>query len=327
MTIIASKPQLVIFHGNCSDGMCAAWVASGVLPTTTEFRAWNYSDPPPDRSLYEDRHVLVVDFSFPRATLVEMAGHCILQVIDHHKTAAADLADLPFCTFDMKRSGAGMTWDILRGGWKRPWVIDYIEDRDLWRNALPNSTEIVAALHELPRAASGRQVTPQMFEEWDEALVAGPARAIVAGTYHMRTAQRLAGETAAKAVFAELGGHIAAVASGSVLFSDAADILCKAPMPNGQLPDLGAVFYATSDWRWTYSLRSRGDVDVSAIAKQFGGGGHAAAAGFTVKELVHKTLMGRSQAVWASDRLHQSEGEPISHASRRLDRTAARSDQ
>jgi len=32
---------------------------------------------------------------------------------------------------------------------------------------------------------------------------------------------------------------------------------------------------------WKYSLRSRGEVDVSAIASEFGGGGHTAAAGFT----------------------------------------------
>ncbi|NIV11578.1 MAG: bifunctional oligoribonuclease/PAP phosphatase NrnA, partial [Aliifodinibius sp.] len=32
-----------------------------------------------------------------------------------------------------------------------------------------------------------------------------------------------------------------------------------------------------------YSLRSRGDFDVSALAERFGGGGHKNAAGFRVK--------------------------------------------
>ena len=32
-----------------------------------------------------------------------------------------------------------------------------------------------------------------------------------------------------------------------------------------------------------YSLRSRGDYDVSEIAVRYGGGGHTAAAGFTKK--------------------------------------------
>ena len=38
---------------------------------------------------------------------------------------------------------------------------------------------------------------------------------------------------------------------------------------------------------WQYSLRSRSDFDVSEIAKKFGGGGHAKAAGFATKEPVH----------------------------------------
>jgi phosphoesterase RecJ-like protein len=37
------------------------------------------------------------------------------------------------------------------------------------------------------------------------------------------------------------------------------------------------------DGAWKGSLRSRGGGDVSAVAKSFGGGGHAAAAGFTVQ--------------------------------------------
>jgi len=35
------------------------------------------------------------------------------------------------------------------------------------------------------------------------------------------------------------------------------------------------------------ALRSRGDFDVSAVARQFGGGGHKAAAGFSVAAPVH----------------------------------------
>lgn len=41
--------------------------------------------------------------------------------------------------------------------------------------------------------------------------------------------------------------------------------------------------------KFQYSLRSRGDFDVSAIAKKFGGGGHKNAAGFNVVGTVHAT--------------------------------------
>lgn len=285
---IVNRPPLVIFHSNCADGTCAAWIARSVAPDA-EFRAWRYGESPPSLGLYANRQVLILDFSFPRATLIEMAEQCNLQVIDHHKTAAADLAGLGFCEFDMARSGAGMTWDALRGG-SRPWIVDYVEDRDLWRNALPNSEDVVAAIHELPRGVSGRQVTPDLFAAWDEMTQLRKSEIALAGSYHRKTARRLAEEIADNAMSAELSGMTAAVACGSVLFSDAADILCRRPLPSGKLPDFAAVFWVTSTGRFTYSLRSRGDVDVSEVAKQYGGGGHAAAAGFTAATIVHKRI-------------------------------------
>lgn len=47
-----------------------------------------------------------------------------------------------------------------------------------------------------------------------------------------------------------------------------------------------AGWFQKKDGQFVYSLRSRGDFDVSLIAKQYGGGGHRAAAGFTVPELL-----------------------------------------
>ena len=41
-----------------------------------------------------------------------------------------------------------------------------------------------------------------------------------------------------------------------------------------------AAVYYMEDGQKMWSVRSRGDFDVNEIAKQFGGGGHAAAAGF-----------------------------------------------
>jgi len=48
------------------------------------------------------------------------------------------------------------------------------------------------------------------------------------------------------------------------------------------------LFIITSSWatggkqKWTYSLRSIGDLDVGALAVEYGGGGHVNAAGFSL---------------------------------------------
>jgi nanoRNase/pAp phosphatase (c-di-AMP/oligoRNAs hydrolase) len=62
----------------------------------------------------------------------------------------------------------------------------------------------------------------------------------------------------------------------------------------GRLADghpFAASWFQRTDGKFVYSLRVRdGDFDVSEFAKQFGGGGHAKAAGFTVDRLVHEVL-------------------------------------
>ena len=46
-----------------------------------------------------------------------------------------------------------------------------------------------------------------------------------------------------------------------------------------------AGYFQRADVRWQFSLRSRSDFDVSSVAKRYGGGGHAGAAGFDVASL------------------------------------------
>src|SRR5690606_18266248 len=110
---------------------------------------------------------LLVDFSYERTVLERLADQArSIVILDHHKSAAEDLAafavpeprpgalgweDVPrllrelaarnrppvIAIFDMARSGAGITWDFFFAPRPRPWLIDYIEDRDLWRKTLP----------------------------------------------------------------------------------------------------------------------------------------------------------------------------------------------
>ena len=80
------------------------------------------------------------------------------------ESAQEALAGLPYAHFDMERSGAGMTWDAIHTDHdlhrERPWLVNYVEDRDLWRFKLPNSKEVNAYI-------SSRK---QTFEEWNKMI-------------------------------------------------------------------------------------------------------------------------------------------------------------
>ena len=102
--------KICIYHGNCADGFGAAWVVRKALGDIA-FVAETYQNPPPDVT---GKDVIMVDFSYKRPVLLEMAekAHSIL-ILDHHKTAWNDLIDLPTtirAIFDMNRSGAMLAY-------------------------------------------------------------------------------------------------------------------------------------------------------------------------------------------------------------------------
>jgi hypothetical protein len=133
--------DLCVYHARCYDGACAAWVARRRYPDI-ELCPVTYGTKPPSVT---GRRVLVLDFCYPRDVMVQLrAAAQALVVLDHHKTARDACGDLPFCTFDMERSGAGMAWDYCFPNMDRPWLVNYVEDRDLWRNRL-HDTEAVSA--------------------------------------------------------------------------------------------------------------------------------------------------------------------------------------
>lgn len=254
--------------------------------------------------------------------LRDMCGRCArVVVLDHHKTNLdicgrihpEDLASGGWAAnlelvFDMKRAGCQIAWDWITGQIQipdnfradylaRPWFLEYIADRDLWTWRLPNSKLINTALFGLKLT-----ITPDAIAE-KLAFVCTDAEqqkfiseelmpyALAAEEFNndlLRTACNKATECQLVIPNTEnsmqpeyrvwLGTTI------GLLRSDLGNQLCNKPLANGTLPDLSAIWhYEFPADEWWISLRSLDTgADVSAIAKQFGGGGHMRAAGFTL---------------------------------------------
>jgi len=82
------KPDICIYHGNCDDGFGAAWAIWKRWPDI-EFVPGVYGKPLPDVA---GKNVLFVDFSAKRPEIEAMAKVAkTILIIDHHKTAEADL--------------------------------------------------------------------------------------------------------------------------------------------------------------------------------------------------------------------------------------------
>lgn len=283
---------ICIYHGGCADGFTAAWVVRNALGdgANAVFIPAKYGDAPPD---VNGAHVVIVDFSYPRDVLFEMAGRArSVLVLDHHKTARDDLAELPephedywqnknaygpgdsdpVAIFDMDRSGAQIAWDFFNPGQTPPPLVDFVADRDLWRWNLPDSRPINAVIQSwLQTFRAWDQLNDRIRDDVSQGFVAAEGIAV------LRAEQKMVDDIIADTARPmKIAGRTVNVANcPRALASVVAGTLAEDH-------DFGACYVDTPDGR-VFSLRSRGDgaADVSAIAKSYGGGGHPKAAGFT----------------------------------------------
>lgn len=267
-----TKDILVIYHGDCLDGFCAAWQAWRKFGDTAEYYPGLYGKEPPDVT---GKEVYIVDFSYkykPTMDMIAVAKSYV--VLDHHVSAERELNLVHYepeqnvsIIFDMNRSGAGLARDYFQPGLDC-WIVDYTQDRDLWKFELPDSKVINSYLATLDYDFEAYERTFQTISR-EEAVVLGAGADAYKNMYVARMRAH-----ARKMNFAGYD-NIPVVNAPFVGTSELVGALAEDAL-------FAVGWYQRVDGKVIYSLRSKHGFDVSALAQQFGGGGHAAAAGFQV---------------------------------------------
>lgn len=285
-------PDICIYHDPCADGLTAAWAVRMRWPNC-EMRPARHApgQAPID---VKGKHVLIVDYSFKRPKLLEMIAEAAsITILDHHISAQRDLEPLLAegliqGEFDMTRSGAMMTWqfcfpagvtnpfDKQYGsiGWI-PYIVQYVQDRDIWKWELPDSKEVCAWLN----------LQPLTFEGWAEAALVledeeGYNKVVeIGGALVKKLDSDVASGIRATKRRMIIGGYDVPVANlPHFLSSEAGNALCQGE-------PFSATYFDTAEGGRSFSLRSDNldpnAVDVSQIAVGYGGGGHKNAAGFS----------------------------------------------
>ncbi len=258
----------VLYHSSCYDGFGAAYAAWKKFGNDAKYIPVSYGKPPPD--MPDAKEIYIVDFSYDADVISELTvPNTKVVVLDHHKTAEEKLKPLlglanPLVIFDMNRSGALITWEYFHGdGFKEvPKLIKHISDRDLWTFNMPGSKEVHSALVSLPFD----------FEVWDKLSV---DQLILEGAACLRFESSVVDKVVSKSWLTTIDGHEVPVVNTSAHWSEVGHALLE-KYPDKPFAAAFTTFKEITMW----SLRSRGDFDVSEVAKKFGGGGHKAAAGF-----------------------------------------------
>ena len=255
------KRVTFLYHRD-ADGFGAAYAGWKKFGDAANFISVQYGEPLPEIPIETER-LFIVDFSYDAETIRSLQElYPSVIVLDHHKTALP-LQEFPGCYIDLNKAGCQLTWEFLHDQAPLPSILYYVADRDLWKFDAPQSENVnlyIAAM-------------PWVFEVWDDFCL---DRAISGGNaIRAFRDEQIRGALRNVRMITLAGYEVPCVNAGENV-SELGNNLCVI-YPKAAF----SVSYCDRRDCRSWSLRSIGEFDVSAVAKLFGGGGHRNAAGFS----------------------------------------------
>ena len=277
--------DIVLFHYPCQDGLSSGWIVN-------KFHKENNID----IELYPIQHgqnidfnklinkkIIFCDYAPSKYILDEIEKiACKITILDHHISSQKDLENKDYAIFDMNKSGAGLTWNYFYNS-KCPLFIRMIEDRDLWLWNIPKSKEFTAGLRTVCSSIEMYNFT-DIFNIFDEILL-NPFKF----EFYIELGDIINKSIIIKCKYMAIDGlkkinhyknyNICIINCPHDLTSDLGNTLLIS-----DLIDFAVLWsYNHTKEEYYISLRSNNKADVSLIAKEFGGGGHKNASGFSTK--------------------------------------------
>ncbi len=279
---------LVIHHSADLDGISSREIAKRALGSTADYLGWDYSDDIPDTSLYT--RVYLIDVSFPPKEMAVIAHKLVW--IDHHASA---IKDNPTFYGGLRIDGVAacrLAYQFFFGDPKAT-KADYVEGRvieprairllgmfDIWDKSDPDVDPFQLGMQ------------GETAPEWDLLLDMSMDKAIAKSAlvgdlltrgraiqqYLKVTQAQLSNESGYDATWEGLNFRVLNTPQkGSMQF----DASIKEEHD-------GCIRYYWNGELWAaslYGVLHKKDIDLSVIAKKYGGGGHKQACGLTFKTL------------------------------------------
>lgn len=273
------KKIVVLYHGDCRDGFSGAWVAWKKFGKKADYFGLKYGannrvELPKGIT---NKIVYVIDFSLKKGDQMQqlVKNNKKVVALDHHHDAEQFAQMAHEYVFNNNRSGATVAWSYFYPPKPTPLLLKYVEDLDIWRCRLPYTFEASAYLdlfdhdflvwNKLAGAFDNKKSRLKIFEKGAALL-----------EYENKKIQDL---VVKNAELVKLSKYKVLAVNSPNWASKIGNLLCR------KRPPFGIVWSKRGD-SVVVSLRSeKGKFDVSQVARKFGGGGHKAAAAFSVNSL------------------------------------------
>jgi hypothetical protein len=266
------------------DGKLDCDPVDGLIPinynvsTPEEFFSDKKDSPYSLASAQGAEEFIFVDFCPKAGTVTQLIefGHKVV-ILDHHKSAMKDAEQLEgleglTLSFDMTKSGAMMAWEYFHGS--APTLAHHVQDRDLWSWKMNFTKEIMAWL-----GCFAETNNPQSYLDAILKFEFESDEAVSCGQMLVQQMNSAVEKLASSFRYANILGYgRGIVVNAGVYQSEVGEYLYD----KYEVPFVVS-YGATRGGQVSLSFRSKQgaahSIDVIPLAAEFGGGGHANAAG------------------------------------------------
>ena len=268
------------FHRSDLDGICSGAIVQKRYPSCTMI-GFDYEDEFLFERLNPKELIILVDISLSSENMIRLFKSDIKVIwIDHHHSTLLDAEKAGYTKIrGFRRTGVGaceLTWRYFFET-PIPRSVQLLSQYDVWNHKDPEVVPFYCGLSSLSLSVYSN-LWAKLFEESNI-------------EYTIRTGQKIllyiknaAKKTFTLLMYKQSWYDLSAVFVNTCIF----DSMFYMFLPESNLlkSDIIVSYYRRNDKKYKVSIRAhKSSVDVSKIAKAYGGGGHKSAAGFICDKL------------------------------------------
>lgn len=286
--------MIIIYHSRDLDGYCSGAICKKKYPDA-ELIGYDYGQPFPYDEIPAGQPIIIVDVSLPMPDMFELHKYSNYQLtwIDHHISAIKDYKD--WCEHSVEYTDGFLTAILengivaCEGAWKylfpdksMPETVELLGKYDTWRNDDIEdwNSYILPFQYGMRMNVKSADDFPQWLLETD---TDGAVQKIKDLGLVILEYQREQNAMSMKKAFPIQFEKLCIIACNSGGGSTAFDSVWDEEKYDAMMS------FKFDGNKWIFSLYTTKDINLSVIAKKYGGGGHAKACGFslTTEQLIN----------------------------------------
>lgn len=268
--------NILCLHHNDADGRASGAIVRRALGPAVNLIEMNYGDSIPWEAINHANRVVIVDFSLPLQDMKRIAAGRELTWIDHHKTSLEEMKgeanDWPgIRTVD--EAACVLTWQYFFPDQSPPRAVVLIGDRDIWRWAEEETGSFGEGLHQQDTQVENDELWQSLLDDSPELVSQLIKHGGILRQANLKNIERKVARFGQETSFEGYRTLLVNDRGGG----DMGDYINQLGYQIGYCYIDNLQEGKLTTFVTLYSK----EVDVSKIARKFGGGGHVGAAGFS----------------------------------------------